>query len=560
MKIFNLALTIGAAHSLGWTLFHFLWEGLALALAFALVLFFLPARAARARYAAGCLALAAMALAPVVTFLSIDRTAGGPSLQSVARPVVEFFSGRMVSSEAGGGARAGLANWSLEPAMPWLACLWLGGVALMALRLGAGWRRLRRLWTTQLAAMDPHWLERLEELKERLGVTRPVRLFRSALVEAPGVIGWLRPVILIPVSVLSGLTPAQLETILAHELAHIRRNDYLVNLAQNLLETVLFYHPAVWWVSRCVREEREHCCDDLAVEVCGCAETYARALASLEEIRSLPGTLALAADGGPLLARIRRLIEPAASTTPVGSKRRRLFWGVVLATVVGATLWTWELSGASFPFRFSLYQATARIALIPGQEEASGAERSSDGSLGSRQSVRLEAERIRSRSVLYPMIDDMKLREKWSARDGQSDILSEEQVFAKLLRRVQITVVPDTRILSITVRSENPKEAAEIANSIVEHYRDIQEMNRHGFARRRMDVFQALLHECEQEIHDANIALDNDPHKGEGWKISDRLDLLKSQRAAWLKKIQETRIAEPALSSVELLDQATFER
>ena len=149
---------------------------------------------------------------------------------------------------------------------------------------------------------------RLVELGQRLGMDRPVKLLQSAFVEVPTVIGWLRPVILLPVGCLLGLSTAQLEAILAHELAHIRRHDYLVNLFQNVVETRLFYHTAVWWVSRRIREERENCCDDLAVEICGDRLTYARALATLEEMRHTPGQLALAAAGAPLLQRIRRLV------------------------------------------------------------------------------------------------------------------------------------------------------------------------------------------------------------------------------------------------------------
>jgi len=121
------------------------------------------------------------------------------------------------------------------------------------------------------------------------------------------VVGWLRPVVLLPISALTALTPAQIELLLAHELAHIRRNDYLVNLLQTAVETVLFYHPAVWWVSGQIRAEREHCCDDLAVSACGDVVAYANALATLEGLRTSRPTLAVAADGGSLLARIKRL-------------------------------------------------------------------------------------------------------------------------------------------------------------------------------------------------------------------------------------------------------------
>jgi BlaR1 peptidase M56/Bacterial type II and III secretion system protein len=165
-----------------------------------------------------------------------------------------------------------------------------------------------------------------------LELSRPVRLLQSALVEVPTVIGWLRPVILLPASCVTGLTPRQLESIIAHELAHIRRHDYLVNILQSAVETLLFYHPAVWWVSRRVREERELCCDDLVVEVCGDRVGYARALATLEELRPASAQFALAAAGAPLLQRIRRLAgQPERSAG-------RAFWpvaGITLLLVLG---------------------------------------------------------------------------------------------------------------------------------------------------------------------------------------------------------------------------------
>jgi hypothetical protein len=144
-------------------------------------------------------------------------------------------------------------------------------------------------------------------LRERLNIRRTVRILTSAAADVPATIGWLSPVVLLPISALTAMTPEHIELLLAHELAHIRRHDYLVNLVQTAIETVLFYHPAVWWVSGRIRAEREHCCDDLAVYSSGSVVAYANALYGLERVRTRRLGLVLAADGGSLLARIQRL-------------------------------------------------------------------------------------------------------------------------------------------------------------------------------------------------------------------------------------------------------------
>ncbi len=147
----------------------------------------------------------------------------------------------------------------------------------------------------------------------RLGIRRAVQVVQSAVVQVPLVVGWLRPIVMLPASALSGLSPAQLESIIAHELAHVRRHDYLVNVLQSVAEALLYYHPACWWISRRIRVEREHCCDDIAVAMCGDGVTYATALADLET-RRRDAAFALAATDGPLIQRVRRVIAPASDT------------------------------------------------------------------------------------------------------------------------------------------------------------------------------------------------------------------------------------------------------
>src|SRR4029453_16064180 len=155
--------------------------------------------------------------------------------------------------------------------------------------------------------------------------------------EVPTVIGWMRPVILLPVAAVAALTPAQVEAILAHELSHIRRHDYAVNLLQTIAETLLFYHPAVWWVSKRIRAEREHCCDDVAVRVCGDAVSYAHALAELESWRVTSTVMAVAATDGSLLARVRRILrEPVSDEARTANGAATLVLTLIFTAGAGA--------------------------------------------------------------------------------------------------------------------------------------------------------------------------------------------------------------------------------
>ena len=194
---------------------------------------------------------------------------------------------------------------------------WSAGALLLALHLLYGWARVRHIQRTATAVASHYAQDMMRRMAARIGVTQRLRLVESSLVDAPSVIGFLRPAVIVPISVLANLPPAQMEAILAHELAHIRRGDYLVNFFQCVIEVLLFYHPAVWWVSKQIRVEREHCCDDVAAALSDRVE-YAHALVTLETLRAEMPALAMGATGGELLGRIRRLVDPA-TTAPRSS-------------------------------------------------------------------------------------------------------------------------------------------------------------------------------------------------------------------------------------------------
>jgi uncharacterized protein (TIGR03435 family) len=291
-----------AAQALGRALVHFLWQGALLAFLLWVVRAIAPLSAARLRYAAASLIMLIMPIAVAVT---ATQEMGGkpehpaPAARSVTRAPASPPQVTVVYAPPASAPRAGISGWAV--------CVWITGVLLFSLRGAGGWMRAQQLKHRAWPA-GAEFEEMSRRLKLRLRVSAPVRMCTSAMVRVPTVIGWLRPCILLPVTALTGLSEPQIEAILAHELAHIRRQDYLLNLLQSAIESVLFYHPAVWWVSRQIRIEREHCCDDIAVAVCGSAVEYAAALAELEEIRGEDPEPALAATGGELLGRIRRLV------------------------------------------------------------------------------------------------------------------------------------------------------------------------------------------------------------------------------------------------------------
>lgn len=292
------------AHAISTALLHFVWQGAAVAFLLWLALVMLARQPARLRYVISCAALLVMSALPIVTACLVYQTPQKAAAYSgpIAASVDAAAQGAIAASGFLTRFIAALETWTLP--------VWTVGVLVLALRLAwSSWHvsRLRR----EGEPADAGLLETVSRLAQRVGVSRPVKVLISALADSPCVVGWLRPVILIPAASLLNLSAAQLEAVLAHELAHIRRFDYLVNLLQSVVETLFFYQPAVWWVSSRIRTERELCCDDVAVEVCGDSVGYARALTLLERARLAVPELAMGSNAGPLLYRVQRLTGAA---------------------------------------------------------------------------------------------------------------------------------------------------------------------------------------------------------------------------------------------------------
>ena len=294
-------LSPSALHSLGWTLLHFLWQGTAVA-ALAAVLMTLCRRAS-ARYVLAVGALVLMLAAPVVTFSFLASS--GSSAPATSSPVAA-----MQGTASSNALKASSGFSRLSPSLdtlPWLVEAWLLGVAFFSLRSAGGFLLLERERRKQSDTVSARVLDMCQALQRQLGLNRTIRYCECLWLQAPAVIGWFRPLVLLPVTALTALSEEQLQLVIAHELAHIQRLDPFVNVFQISVETLLFYHPAVWWLNKRIRAEREHCCDDVAVSLCGNPVEYARALTLMEEWRSAPA-LAMAANRGPLSERIFRLL------------------------------------------------------------------------------------------------------------------------------------------------------------------------------------------------------------------------------------------------------------
>ena len=285
-------------------LLHFLWQGAALAaLAYASMAL---CRSASARYVLAVGVLVLMAAAPVATFVSLlgqdELSAETTSVETISvsappasKPVVVIAKPTLLR-------RGNAPDYFLL-----LVEAWFAGVLLLSLRTAGGFLLLERLRRKESTPVSERLLALCVSLQKRMGIRAFVRYYESLHLDAPGVAGWFRPVVLLPATALTGLDKAQLEAVIAHELAHIQRFDAFVNLFQIGVETLLFYHPAVWWLGKRIRAERENCCDDTAVAFCGSPVTYAHALARMAESRVAP-ELVMAANRGPLAERVARLL------------------------------------------------------------------------------------------------------------------------------------------------------------------------------------------------------------------------------------------------------------
>ena len=350
------------ANQVGWVLVHSLWQFTLVAILALVLQWTLQRRSAATRYAALLASMMLMVAMPVATWFS-PWSIDPPAVGSVLNPVVsrqqqahgqngaaampsELPAGRAAKPPADDrpsqitpiflAEMLSRVQRQIQPWLPQIVMVWIAGVLVAAQRPLIGLYMVHRLRTVGVLPVGDAVEAVLRRAARKLRLDRAVKVVQSALVETPVVVGFFRPVVLLPLCVITGLPEPQLESILAHELAHIRRGDYAINLLQTVVETMFFYHPAIWWLSRQIRNERENCCDDIAMAGVGSRVEYGRALLAVEELRATPTGLSLAAGGGSLWARIRRIAEGEPAPRLAGGSS--IFCVLIVSTLIFAAV------------------------------------------------------------------------------------------------------------------------------------------------------------------------------------------------------------------------------
>lgn len=304
-------------YALGWTVLHSLWQGTLLALLVGVSAAFIKKQSAPMRYWTALVGLGGLLICAVLTFVRIYQM---PIPDAILTSNIVIDGTNITATPA---TQEGVSTWLsflqyFEAHLPMIVSCWLIGMSVFALRFLGGLAYVQRLKYQYHRPVDAKFALLLNQIQQKMQLKQVVSLVESTKIRVPMTIGHLKPIVLLPAGALLALSPTQIEAVLAHELAHIKRNDFLVNLFQSVVEVLFYYHPAVWWLSAQVRMERENCCDDIAVAACGDDLEYAKALLSLQEYSKSSPTFAMAFSNkkNHLLNRVKRILNH-----PINSNR-----------------------------------------------------------------------------------------------------------------------------------------------------------------------------------------------------------------------------------------------
>lgn len=300
------------AEALGWTILHSLWQATLVGILLMLLLKLMKNGTSTQRYFISLAALSMVVVMALVTFFTIYRPLA-PIASTGLSEAIWLDIATLQASEKTWEDYISLAFSFANSYSPQISLLWIIGVVILSIRFLINLIYIHQLKTYKVKPASMEWEGRLKAIAQKINIHRQIKLVESALVEVPTVVGWLKPAILFPLGMFTALPPYEIESILAHELAHIRRNDFIINILQSVIEILFFYHPAVWFISKQIESERENCCDDIAVAVAGDSLTYIKALTHLAtlKINHLSPALAITGKNGGLLQRVNRIARNA---------------------------------------------------------------------------------------------------------------------------------------------------------------------------------------------------------------------------------------------------------
>lgn len=323
--------------ALGWTLIHSLWQGLVIVVAFSILRYIF--KTSNARYWQGIGALSLQLISAIITFSIVYQPA------EIGAAGKQRFTAFFINNAANLDGVSVFAPSKLSfiqqtelfihNNLDTFVLFWFIGANLLLLRLIIGFVYVQQLKVQKISPVRDEVLGIMEDLQEKIQLNMPIRLFESAKAVVPMTIGWIKPIILLPAGIMSGLTITQLEAVLAHELAHIKRYDYLINIFQSCIEILFFYHPATWFISAQVRDERENCCDDYAVNICGDRLVLAKALTQVATFQQQPRlAMAFGAKRQTFMDRIKRIVG-INDAKPMSYGNWAVFVGMVLIAAMG---------------------------------------------------------------------------------------------------------------------------------------------------------------------------------------------------------------------------------
>ncbi len=339
--------------ALGWMVIHSIWQATLIAVVSGIILISMRKKSAQVHYIIANIALFSVLGVALFTFFYYYNLANQPgqfSFESSNALSVNSLSVNSQIQNAGNELTNQRVNELTMSSfktyfnrnLPLIVSLWLLGVTIFLLRLFGGISYIQYLRRRMNFPPDVYWLELKDKILQKANVNHAVELVESALVRTPMVIGHLKPMILFPISVMNRLSSQEVEAILSHEIAHILRNDYVVNIAQSMIEALFYFHPAVWWLSNQVRNARETCCDDIAIKLCGSSINYAKALVVVQDMNFYPLSPSLAFAGqqkNQLLMRVQRILQPS-SPSKSNIMEKTIALGLLLATIITVSFTT----------------------------------------------------------------------------------------------------------------------------------------------------------------------------------------------------------------------------